>query len=407
MIRRLRRKFVLVNMTFVTLLLAAVFAVIVQTTQNHLEETSLRAMEQAALEPSGPGRPGQRPAERSVPCFSLRLNPRGEMTASGDGYFDLSDEGWLRAILEAALEEGGQAGVLEDYRLRYRVTGPPDRAVLVFADMSGELQTMRSLLRTCLLAGCAAFLGFLGVSVLLSKWTAAPVERAWVQQRQFVADASHELKTPLAVILTNAELLQDGPEDGASRKRFTENILTAARQMRTLVESLLELARAEAAPETAVAVDLSRAVQDALLPFEPVFFEEGLELDSDIAENLEIRGFEGQMQQVVGILLDNARKYGEPGGVVSVQLKACGRNCLLTVTSPGAPLSEQERRDVFKRFYRASPERGEEGGYGLGLAIAQGVVARHGGKIWAESGEHCNTFCIRLPAVREKGRKTG
>lgn len=401
MIRRLRMKFVLLNMAFVTALLAAAFAAAVYTTRNNLAAESLRAMEQAALEPVHPGLPGQRPEERSIPCFLLRLGPRGELTASGDGYFDLSDEAWLRSILEEALAAGEREGVLDAYRLRYRLTGPPDRPALVFADMSGETRAMEALVRTCLLAGSAAFLGFLAVSILLSKWAAGPVERAWEQQRQFVADASHELKTPLSVILTNAELLRDCTGGGEDQSRFTGSILTMARQMRALVESLLELARTENVPEEAMeTVDLSRIIREALLPFEPVFFEAGLTLAGKTDDGASVRGIPGQLRQMADILLDNAAKYSAAGGEVRVTLVRSGRWCLFSVDSPGTPLTAAERRDVFKRFYRASPERRRDGSYGLGLSIAESIAVRHGGKIWAESGGDRNVFRVRLPVAR-------
>ena len=404
MIRRLRLKFVLMNMAFVTVLLGAVFAVVLHTTRNELAQASLRAMEQAALESLGPGRPERLPGEPGgTPCFVLRTGTRGELIASGDGYYDLTDEGRLRALLAAALERGGREGVLEDYGLRFYRSGPPDRPVMVFADLSGERRTMEALTRNCLLAGAAALLGFLAVSVLLSRWAVGPVERAWEQQRQFVADASHELKTPLTVILTNAELLREGPAGEEARRRLTDNILTMARQMRALVESLLELARADARPaERAMEpVDLSRLTQEALLPFEPVFFEAGLTLTGEIQEGLRVRGAEAQLRQVADILLDNARKYTPSGGVVAVTLTRSGRSCLLSVAGPGTPLTPQERRDVFKRFYRADPARSRDGGWGLGLAIAQEIAARHGGKIWADSCPEGNRFTVKLPLLRE------
>lgn len=404
MIRRLRLKFVLMNMAFVTALLGAVFAVVLHTTRNELAQASLRAMEQAALEPVEPGRPDRHPGEREgVPCFVLRTGFRGELVVSGDGYYDLTDEDWLRTLLAAALDRGAREGVLEDYGLRFCRSGPPDRPVVAFTDLSGETRTMRALARTCLLAGAAAFLGFLAVSVLLSRWAVGPVERAWEQQRQFVADASHELKTPLTVILTNAELLREGPAGEEERRRFTDNILTMARQMRALVESLLELARADARPAegTMEPVDMSRLMQEALLPFEPVFFEAGLTLTGEIQEGLRVRGAEGQLRQIADILLDNARKYTPSGGAVTLALTRSGRSCLLSVAGPGTPLTRQERQDVFKRFYRADPARRREGSWGLGLSIAQEIAARHGGKIWADSSAEGNRFTVRLPLLRE------
>lgn len=404
MIRRLRLKFVLMNMAFVTALLGAVFAVVLHTTRNELAQASLRAMEQAALEPVEPGRPDRHPGEREgVPCFVLRTGLRGELVVSGDGYYDLTDEDWLRTLLAAALDRGAREGVLEDYGLRFCRSGPPDRPVVAFTDLSGETRTMRALARTCLLAGAAAFLGFLAVSVLLSRWAVGPVERAWEQQRQFVADASHELKTPLTVILTNAELLREGPAGEEERRRFTDNVLTMARQMRALVESLLELARADARPAEGAMepVDMSRLMQEALLPFEPVFFEAGLTLTGEIQEGLRVRGAEGQLRQIADILLDNARKYTPSGGAVTLALTRSGRSCLLSVAGPGTPLARQERQDVFKRFYRADPARRREGSWGLGLSIAQEIAARHGGKIWADSSAEGNRFTVRLPLLRE------
>ena len=395
MIRRLRMKFVLMNMVFVTLLLSAVFAVVIQTTRISLARDTMQATEQAAIKPLGPGHPGRR--ERTIPCFTLRLGPHGELIAEGDGYYDLSDEVWLAGLLEEALKQGAEDGVLPDYNLRFYRTGPPERPTLSFADMSAEERTMASLIRTCLLAGSAAFLGFLAISVLLSRWAVRPVERAWEQQRQFVADASHELKTPLTVILTNAELLRGGLAGDADR--FAGNILSTARRMRSLVESLLELARVEAAPAEAAMedVDLSELVREALLPFEPAFFEQGLTLESEIEDGVRVRGVESQLRQVPEILLDNARKYAAPGGAVTAALRRSGRACVFSVFNQGEPLTDQEREDVFKRFYRSDPARSREGGYGLGLAIARSIVTHHGGKIWAESGEGGNTFLVRLP----------
>ena len=259
---------------------------------------------------------------------------------------------------------------------------------------------MERLVRTCLLAGGGTLLAFLAMSILLSRWIVRPVDEAWKRQRQFVADASHELKTPLTVIQTNAELLQSGED--ASQTRYRENILVMSRQMRTLVEGLLDLARADGgmAVTAMETVNLSRLVEDAVLPFEPVFFEQGLTLKSELELGLLVQGSPEKLRQAVDVPLDNARKYTTPGGTVLVRLTRQGRYGVLSVSGPGKELSPQERRDVFKRFYRVDPAREGEGSYGLGLSIAQEIVTAHGGRIWAEGGGGRNTFLIRLPLCR-------
>ena len=219
MIRRLRIKFVCINMAIATGMLCVILGMVLHFTGEGLAAESLRGMQAAALEPMGPGQ--RRPGELRIPCFTLQLGPHGELIAKGSSY-DLTDEAFLRQVLDAALATGEPAGLLREAGLRFCLAGPPERPVLVFADASGELAAMERLVETCLFIGCAGFLAFLGLSLLLARWAVRPVDMAWQQQRQFVADASHELKTPLTVILTNAELLQDG---GADRDRFVKNIL--------------------------------------------------------------------------------------------------------------------------------------------------------------------------------------
>ena len=389
MIRRLRIKFVCINMVLVTAMLWAILAVVLHSTQAGMASESMRAMEAAVLPgPQRPAGPGWGPR-----CFTLELGSGGELSAS-PGADSFGGEAWLRQVWEAA--RGRQEGLLEEEGLRFRRVGPPERQKVVFADASGELAAMASLRRSCLLVGSGGFLAFLGLSILLARWAVGPVDQAWRRQQQFVADASHELKTPLTVILANAELLADPGCTGG--ERLAGNILTVARQMRSLVERLLELARMDAGKGAdQEPVDLSQLVGDALLPFEPVFFEAGLTLESRVEEGIWVRGSGVQLAQAADILLDNARKYAAPGSAVSLRLERTGRWCLLRVATAGEPLTRQERQDVFKRFYRADPARAREGGCGLGLSIARSIAAAHRGRIWAESGPAGNVFLIRLP----------
>ena len=397
MIRRLRIKFVCITMAIVTVMLCVIFAMVLRFTQQSLEAESFRILEAAAQDPASLERPGQ----QTAPYFVLQIWPYGVRLVTGGGYYGLTDS-MLVDLVSAALDTGEPIGVLPVYNLRFRRL--ESRAVqgFAFVDISGEVSTMRHLVQNCAVIGCISLVVFFLASLALARWAVGPVDEAWRKQRQFVADASHELKTPLTVILTNAELLQSPAQPDTAREKFGENILAASRQMRGLVEDLLELAKVDGGlvEKAMEPVDFSRLICEALLPFEPVFFESGLLLESQIAESIVVQGSPIHLRQVADILLDNARKYTAPEGQVEVRLcRAGGKTCLLSVATPGDEISGADLKNIFKRFDRMDESRSRDGGYGLGLAIAQGLVEAHSGKIWAESERGVNTFFVRLPLL--------
>lgn len=403
MIRRLRIKFVCINMTIVTLMLCVIFGTVIYFIKENLERESIDMMQSVALDPMRLGVPGETAPGIRLPYFALQVGAGSSVTAAGGGYYDLTDGVRLQELLALSTSSARQTGVLPEYDLRYCRVATPAGQYIVFADISSEVSTIDNLVRNCLLIGGLSFLAFLLISLLLARWAVKPVETAWNQQRQFVADASHELKTPLTVILSNLQMMGEDGADEQTRVRLTENIFAMSRQMRELVERLLDLARVDAGLGPPSKVDLSRLVPEALLPFEPVFYEEELELSTFIREGMYVRGSGTHLQQVADILLDNARKYAEPGSLVEVSLKENGRrHCLLAVSTRGTALTPKERKDIFKRFYRADPARSRDGSYGLGLSIAESIVKAHRGKIWAESKGGVNTFFVRLPAYRGK-----
>ena len=182
MLKRLRIKFVCINMTIVTILLCLVLSLVLHFTQENLETQSIRMMEAIAAEPFQPGLPGRKPEDIFLPYFTVHLDNQGNLVTLSGTYFDLSDQDLVAQLVAEALA-GGQTGVLEDYHLRYlRVTTPMGEQ-LVFADISSEIKTMESLLRTCLLMGVLGFLAFLVISLFLARWAVRPVEKAWDQQR--------------------------------------------------------------------------------------------------------------------------------------------------------------------------------------------------------------------------------
>ena len=418
MIKGLRIKFICITMVIVTVMLIVLLASQFNFTRNSLMQINQEVLEAASrdylneLELNKPEKPETNMPERAKPdhekpdikkpgdhpCFILSLDSQGQIQAVGSLYFDLTDETVMLDIYQETVDKAEATGILWDYELRYLRADNRGQPYFVFTDISGELETMREMARNSCFIWILGFFGFLILSIFLSNWAIRPVEQAWEQQRQFVADASHELKTPLTVILTNAELLHEKSEN-AEQQRFSASIVTMSNQMRGLVDSMLHLARADCGqtPGERERLDLSAVVEQVLLPFEPLYFEAGLTLESTIQPGINLTGNADQLRRVAEILLDNALKYASSGGTVRVGLEIRGFQCCLRVASPGETLTPRQCRDIFKRFYRVDPTRSANRSYGLGLAIAERIVSDHRGKIWAEGRDGVNTFYVNLP----------
>ena len=401
MIKKLRIKFVLVIMSIVMVLLGCILGVVIFFTGQSMEMQSISMMRAIATSPFQQGLPGKNVYEEvRLPFFTVQISNRGELIAASGGYFDLSDREYLQEIANAALTSEGETGELENHDLRFLKSVSPRGITIVFSDTTTESSTLKQLFYSCLAIFLVAMVVFLGISILLSHWVIKPVAVAWDQQRQFVADASHELKTPLTVIMTNAELMQGEDTSEEDRKTYAGNILGVTYQMRTLVENMLEMARVDngTVKMNFSTVDFSQLVGDAALSFQLLYEEKGIGLQCSVSEGIFLNGSEQHLYQVMDVLLDNALKYSTPDSMVSVELVPNGRNYLLSVANTGEPLSKEDLKKIFKRFYRADKARAMNGSCGLGLSIAESIVEAHKGKIWAESEKGNNIFYVQLNA---------
>ena len=313
-------------------------------------------------------------------------------------YANLQDTAELEDILSDCLRQGQPEGTIGSYGLRYMRQDYGLYQRIAFVDMSMEQATLQELMGSYLQIGLAALILLLGVSILLARWATRPVARAWRQQRQFLSDASHELKTPLTVILSNAELLEAAPMDPRPA-RWADNIHSEAKRMKSLVEEMLTLARADNAVPTAVMaeVSLSDLATDCALAFEPVAFEAGKPLESDIAPDVTVTGDGDKLRQLIGVLLDNAIKYGQAGGTITLSLRRTDRQARLTVSNPGEPIPPEQLSRLFERVYRADASRGEQSGFGLGLPIAAAIASEHKGTLKAESDQVSTRFLFTMP----------
>ena len=399
MIRKLRIKFICVIMGIVMLMLAMILGVVIHFTGQNMEMQSINMMRAIATAPFQQGKLGKPPEEVRLPFFTVQIGNRGELLGVSGGYFDLTDREYIESIVNAALASEHNTAQLEDYHLRFLKEKSPRGYTIVFSDTTTESATLKNLYSICVLIFFVAMGVFLGVSILLSNWVIKPVAVAWDQQRQFVADASHELKTPLSVIMANAELLENEDTVPDDRRKFSRNILSMTYQMRTLVENLLEMARVDngTLKMQFAALDFSELVRDAVLSFQLLYEEKGQTLQNAIPEGITLQGSERHLYQVLDVLLDNALKYSVPEGHTNVELKRIGHSCLLTVSNTGEPISKEDLKSIFKRFYRADKARSLNGSYGLGLSIAEAIVEAHKGKIWAGSEPGYNTFFVQLP----------
>lgn len=400
MIKKLRIKFVCIVMTIVMLMVGCILGVVIHFTKSNMQMQSINMMRAIAAAPFQKGNLGK-PSDDEVrlPFFTVQVGNRGELITAGGGYFDLSDREYLQQIVNLALTSDQESGELKEYNLRYLKGRSPIGLSIVFADIATETATIRSMIYSCMLIFIAAVLPFLGISILLSRWAVKPVAKAWDQQRQFVADASHELKTPLAVIMANAELLHNADTTDTDREKFSTNILSTTYQMRSLVENMLEMARVDngTVKMQFAPLDMSELIRDAALSFQLLYEEKQMGLHCTIADGISVCGSEQHLYQVMDVLLDNGLKYAAPNGMVRVDLVSTGRNCLLSVASTGEPISREDLKNIFKRFYRVDKARSHNGSYGLGLSIAEAIVTAHKGKIWAESANGCNTFYVQIP----------
>lgn len=402
MIKKLRIKFVAINMAMMTVMLCVILGLIYNFTRSNLETANISMMKTIAANPFQLGRPGEVSSDLRLPYFTLQIGARGELLSTGGGFYDLSDREFLDELIKRSLGSGSETGIVEEYNLRFYQTTNFAGTVMVFSDMSSEQSTLKNLLQTSVFISFLGFFGFLVISIFLSRWAIKPVEKAWTQQKQFVADASHELKTPLTVIMTNSELLQNPDYSEQDKEQFSKSIFTMAQQMRYLVERMLELARADDQHKQLILtpINFSKLIADAAISFEGVFFEKGLSISNCIEPNISVRGNVQELQQVIDILLDNARKYSAAAGETAVQLYGTGYNkCRLTVSNPGPQIAQEDLANIFRRFYRADQARSRDGSFGLGLSIAQNIIDRHHGKIWAQSYNGINTFTVELHRI--------
>ena len=302
-----------------------------------------------------------------------------------------SDDALL--VLAQEIIRGGSDRGTED-NLTYCTTDKNGYILVTFKNNTVINESAAMLFRYTLIFGGCAMAAFFFLAVYLAKKIVDPLEKSYVKQKQFISDAGHELKTPVSVVCANAELLSR--EIGENR--WLANIQYENERMGLLVGQLLELARTEnIAPQTE-RINFSRIVSGELLPFESVAFEKGLVLCGDVCDGIFVDGNSTQLKQLVSILLDNAIRHSCENGDIRLLLNREHGHVRLSVINKGDEIPKEHREQIFERFYRADAARtGEDGHYGLGLAIAKAIAESHKGHIGVNCHDGHVEFFVRIP----------
>ena len=427
MIKQLQRKLSIllsvVSIFFLLFLLLFLFLY----NKNSLDTGMRSALSHAASEPMDV------PFSEAYPIYQIEVDENGEIqNRSGQDYFlkeDSIEEVVKDALakkskekkIEKDVEERGVYGAIESGKIPYYIvekSEPGSQGTdeegkesersyrIAITEYEKEIESIERLSVVLLLLFFAFSVGIVFFSRYFVGKTLLPVKDALETQRQFVADASHELKTPLTVMINNVGNLeydivklkesveQSGERKGARDTLFKmegniHGIREMSKRMQYLTESLLDLSRLENwqdRKQQFSSFSLSRLVETECLYFEPLFFEEERELLYQVPDSIALSGDENKVKQLVTILLDNALKHSVRGTKTELSLEKSGNKVFLRVSNAiEKEMGKEEREKLWKRFYRLEEARSEEKGYGLGLSIAKEIVRMHQGEIKVES----------------------
>lgn len=417
MIKKLQKRFVIITMSLISVVLIVVFSSLILSLANRMQQDSFRNLDETYMRVHEPERVDISDNLKDLPdnkqdkpfgehspfsTFFVTLDSTNTVTDIVDSKGDLNEATASQAVKEVLNQEHLE-GVIQSLNLRYKIFEHSEGSKEIgFIDISFEKSFVgQQILNYCLI-GSGALIAFFFISLVLSGMAIRPVKKAWMQQQQFVADASHELKTPITVMLANTSILLSNKASYKSKDlKWILNIDTEAKHMKKLVEDLLFLARIDSQEKSKLhsRIDLSNTLYESVLPIEALMFEKNRKLKIDILPHIFINGDAGQIKQLVCILLDNASKYSYEDTTVTVTLRKENNKALLTVHNLSEPISKHNQQIIFDRFIRIDEARTrDQESYGLGLAIAKEIVLAHNGNIIVSSSkEKGTTFTIALP----------
>lgn len=407
MMKRLRRKIIVLVLTICLLLLVVILTYVFIATRQAIMSDSIGSMEWVIQDlETGVyyGIPKGTPSPMAIVFLQEGHEP--ELSVS----WNMSNVGKDEELPALALqilefpEDHGFYTTPSDAYLAYRYTTLSDgRTVVIITDVSGNRRVLNTYQKNAFLAAAVSLVVMGLLSVIFARWVTKPIEQAQENQKNFFAAASHDLKTPLTIILSNVALLLDAPENDPLRDQYSGNIQSSAAQMKNLIQNMLDnisfetMTSTQTWPMEAV-VPFSYLLEKSVFSFEALFYERNRTLRYDLEQDLYTRGNAHVLERLIGILLENALKYSNEHSEVYVCLKSLSNGAFqMDVHSISEPISKEELTKIFQPFYRVDKSRSDHGSYGLGLSIASNIVTAHKGMIWVTTQNNTNIFHVSLP----------
>lgn len=323
--------------------------------------------------------------------YSVALSYDGTVLAADTADNSIYEEEQLCEYAFEVLEKNSQKGYKEN--LLYTVADKQGYILVAFMDNRLISESMGTLFIYTLIFGAFAITALFFLARYLAKRIVEPIEKSYKNQKQFISDAGHELKTPIAVMNANIEMLTR--EIGENR--WLANIQYENERMGLLSHQLLELAKTESVIPKKENLNFSRLVTGEILPFESIAYEKGITLETSLQPDIYFDGNENQLKQLVSILTDNAIRHCEYEKRINITLSKNRNSITLKVSNSGKELSEEQKNSLFERFYRVDEARSEnDNNYGLGLAIAKAIVGVHNGKIGVSCKDGYIEFTVQF-----------
>lgn len=401
MFNKLRLKLILINMSLLTTVFIGILVTIYTITN-----TSITREINSNLGNLIDNK--HKPMPSSINIVAEIYND-GKIIKNSQSYGLNIDNNTLKDAVDRVIEKGEPSGKIDisNNIYSYLKRSTPFGEKIAFIDRTPYQQVILNLLKIFILIGSISLIVLLIISIYLTNKTILPIKEAFEKQKQFIADASHELKTPLTIIKTNTSLVLSNPEATVkNQEKWINYISSQTDRMSTLINEMLSLAKLDVneAKLSLIPINISKIIESMLLMFDAVIYENGINLESKITKDIFINGDQESIKKLFSIIMDNAIKHTNKNGKITVSLLSDKNKIKMIIMNTGEGIPAEHLEKIFERFYRVDSSRVREtGGYGLGLSIASSIVNQHKGKIYAQSKENQYTsFFVEFPQQQVK-----